>query len=54
LISDLGELEAVGRLFHHRVAVYAGNPPHRMRAGLPVGLHSPLVTVQARFVLDFC
>jgi len=52
LIVDLGELEAIRGLFHDGVAVDAGDTTARMRACLPVRLHSFLVTLEAGFVLN--
>ena len=38
LVSDLGELEAVGSLFHDSMAIDAGDAAARMGAPLPVSL----------------
>ena len=53
-VAYLGELMAVGGLFHERVAIHARHSPARMGARLPVGLNAPLMTSQTDFVLPFC
>ena len=52
-VAYLGELMAVGGLFHERVAIHAHDAPARMRARFPVGLKSPLMTAKTGFVLLF-
>lgn len=53
LVSDLGQLIAVGGFLHQCVAIDAGDAPACVRARFPVGLKSPLMTTQAGFVLGF-
>ncbi len=53
LISDLGELVAVGGFLHQSVAVDASYAAARMRACLPIGLNTAPMTAKTRFVLDF-
>ena len=52
LVADLGELEAVGSLFHNGMAIDAGDSAAGMRARLPVGLDSSLMALETGFVLD--
>jgi len=53
LISDLGELEAIRGFLHHRVAVDASYAAARVRACVPVGLHTAPMAAKTSFVLDF-
>jgi hypothetical protein len=53
LISDLGELVPVGGFLHQSVAVDASDAAARMRACLPIGLNTALMTAKTRFILDF-
>ena len=51
-VADLGKLIPVGSLFHDGVAVNATHASPRMRARLPMGLHTALMTSEAGLVLD--
>src|SRR6266540_4063620 len=52
-IVDLGELVPVGGFLHDGVAINASDATARVRTGFPVSLHSPLMTAETRFILDF-
>jgi hypothetical protein len=51
LVADLGKLIPVGSLLHDGVAVNATHASPRMRARLPMGLHTALMTSETRLVL---
>ena len=53
LIADLGELVPVGGFLHQGVAIDASDATARMRACLPIGLNTALMTAKTRFILDF-
>jgi len=50
-VTDLGQLEAVGKLLHDGVAISANDSPSGMRACLPVSLNSLLMALEAGVVL---
>ncbi len=53
-VTDLGELKAVCGFLHDGVAIDAGDAATGMRARLPIGLHAPLMALEAGLILRLC
>jgi hypothetical protein len=51
VLSDFGELEAIGGFLHDRVAINATDTPARVRARIPIRLDSTLMTREAGLIL---
>src|SRR4030095_12599217 len=52
-IIDLGELVPVGSFLHQSVAIDTRQTAACMRACLPIGLTTALMTAKASFILEF-
>ena len=52
VLSDFGQLITIRGFLHDRVASDATHPSARVRACIPIGLHSALVACQAGLILE--
>ena len=52
VLTDFGQLITIGGFLHDRMASDATHPAARVRARIPIGLHSALVARQAGLVLE--